>query len=125
MLLQYEFNKIVHKKRNLIAMLVGYIILGITTIYPIMNETVDICKTDTTYQGMEAIQYNQELAAKQTDKLTEEYVNGDFPYISGSGTASGYEKGVCKKSNTVIEKNFAAVSFFTIRTGNIMVKSNQ
>lgn len=42
MIFKYELKKIFMKKINIVAMLVGYIILAITTIYPVMIEDVYI-----------------------------------------------------------------------------------
>ena len=74
MILKYEIKKIFCKKVNLIAMLVGYVIMAITVILPILNESNYVYQTDTSYQGIDAIQYQQEFAAKQAEYLTEEYL---------------------------------------------------
>ena len=74
MILKYEIKKIFCKKVNLIAMLVGYVIMAITVILPILNESNYVYQNDTSYQGIDAIQYQQEFAAKQAEYLTEEYL---------------------------------------------------
>lgn len=46
MIFRYELKKIFQKKVNLITMLAGYIILMITTIYPVMNESEYLFQKD-------------------------------------------------------------------------------
>lgn len=85
MLFKYEMNKILKRRLNLIAMLMGYIVLGITTIYPVLKESEYILETETDYEGMEAIRFNQDRAASQTDYLTNDYVAKVIQEIQGSG----------------------------------------
>ena len=44
MLLKYELKKLLTNRMNLIAMVIGFIILGLTTIYPVMSESEYISK---------------------------------------------------------------------------------
>lgn len=74
MIYKYELKKILNNKLNLIAMFIGALIIVITTVYPIYTDSEHIYGTDTTYEGMDAIRYRQELAASQGKYLTEEYV---------------------------------------------------
>lgn len=74
MIYKYELKKILNNKLNLIAMFIGALIIVITTVYPIYTDSEHIYGTDTTYEGMDAIRYRQELAVSQGEYLTEEYV---------------------------------------------------
>lgn len=74
MIFRYELKKIFQKKVNLIAMLMGYIILMITTIYPVMSESEYLFPEDVELKGVEAVRYQEDFAKNQTGELTEEYV---------------------------------------------------
>lgn len=85
MLLKYELKKLLTNRMNLIAMVIGFIILGLTTIYPVMSESEYIMETDESLKGIEAIEYNQKKAESQTEYLTDEYVNQVIAEIQTSG----------------------------------------
>lgn len=74
MLLKYELKKLLTSKMNLIAMAVGFIILGLTTVYPVLSESEYLSETDESISGLAAIEYNQKKAEEQADYLTDEYV---------------------------------------------------
>lgn len=78
MILKYEWKKIVCSRINQIAMLVGYIIMAVTVIIPIRSEYVNEYQKGITYQGIEAVKYEQQFAKDQTDYLTEEYLTGQL-----------------------------------------------
>lgn len=75
MLLKYELKKLLTNRMNLIAMAVGFIILGIVAIYPVIDESEYLLERGESIKGLEAIEYNQQKAKAQTDFLTDEYVN--------------------------------------------------
>lgn len=72
----YEIKKIFQRKVNLIAMLFGYTILMVTTIYPVLHEYDYLYEKKTAIQGMEAVRYHEAFAKQQTEELTEEYLTG-------------------------------------------------
>lgn len=78
MLLKYELKKLLTNRMNLVAMVIGTIILGLTTIYPVMSESEYIMETDESLKGIEATEYNQKKAESQTEYLTDEYVNPQY-----------------------------------------------
>ena len=69
----------------MVAMLAGYIIMAITVILPVMHESEYVYKTDTSYTGIEAVQYMSDFAKNQTDYLTEEFVTGELQKLQGLG----------------------------------------
>ena len=78
MILKYEWKKIVCNRINQIAMLVGYIIMAVTVIVPIKSEYSYVYQKGITYQGIEAVKYEQQFAKDQTDYLTEDYLTGQL-----------------------------------------------
>ncbi|MCI5857167.1 MAG: hypothetical protein MR016_07380 [Agathobacter sp.] len=78
MILKYEWKKIVCNRINQIAMLIGYIIMAVTVIVPIRSEYVNEYQKGITYQGIEAVKYEQQFSKDQTDYLTEEYLTGQL-----------------------------------------------
>ena len=90
---RYEIRKIVQKKVNLIAMLVGYVILMITTIYPVVNDFEYIQQENTELQGVAAMQYREEMAKSQTAELTEPYLTGILQEIQDSGIDPNSDEG--------------------------------
>lgn len=85
MIFKYELKKILNNKVNMVAMLAGYIIMAITVILPVMHESEYVYKTDTSYTGIEAVQYMSDFAKNQTDYLTEEFVTGELQKLQGLG----------------------------------------
>ena len=90
---RYEIRKIVQKKVNLIAMLVGYVILMITTIYPVVNDFEYIQQENTELQGIASIRYREELAKSQTEELTEPYLTEILQEIQDSGKDPASDEG--------------------------------
>lgn len=94
MLLKYELKKLLISRMNLITMAVGFIILGLTTVYPVLSESEYLAETGESISGLAAIEYNQKKATKQTDYLTDEYVYEAIKDIQTSGydlsTDDGY-----------------------------------
>lgn len=72
----YEIKKIFQRKVNLVAMILGYVILMVATIYPIFQEYDYLYEEEKAIQGVEAVQYHEQFAKQQTDELTEEYLTG-------------------------------------------------
>lgn len=93
MIFKYELKKIFMKKINIVAMLVGYIILAITTIYPVMIEDVYIFSEDKELTGLDAIKYQQDFAKNQTDELSEEYVTDVLKEIQASNIDPNSDEG--------------------------------
>lgn len=73
MLLKYELKKLLISRMNLIAMAVGFIILGLTTVYPVLSESEYLSETEESIKGLAAIEYNQKKAEGQADYLTDDY----------------------------------------------------
>lgn len=85
MRLKFELKKLLTGRLNLMAMLVGAIILGLTTIYPVKTESEYIMENGKIINGIEAVEYNQKRAEIQTEYLTDEYVNQVIAEIQTSG----------------------------------------
>ena len=67
MMLRFELRKIFGKKLNVIAMIVGYVVLALCLIVPINDESYYYEDSEEYISGIEAIRRNRELAASQTD----------------------------------------------------------
>lgn len=93
MIFRYELKKIFQKKTNLIAMLVGYVILMITTVYPVISESEYLYEQDIEYQGVEAIRYNEDFAKNQTGVLSEDYVTTVLTEIQKSNIDPNSDEG--------------------------------
>lgn len=72
----YEIKKIFQRKVNLVAMILGYVILMVATIYPIYQEYDYLYEEEKAIQGVKAVQYHEKFAKQQTGELTEEYLTG-------------------------------------------------
>ena len=90
---RYEIKKLLQRKVNLIAMLVGYVILMITTIYPVVNDSEYIDQENRELQGVAAMQYREEMAESQTAELTEPYLTGILQEIQDSGIDPNSDEG--------------------------------
>ncbi len=90
---RYEIKKLLQRKVNLIAMLVGYVILMITTIYPVVNDSEYIDQENKELQGVAAMQYREEMAKSQTAELTEPYLTGILQEIQDSGIDPNSDEG--------------------------------
>lgn len=95
MIFRYELKKIFQKKVNLITMLVGYIILMITTIYPVMSESEYLFQKDVEIKGIEAVRYHEDFAKKQTGELTEDYVTNVLRELKESHIDPNSDEGYC------------------------------
>ena len=73
-MLRFELKKIFEKKLNIIAMIVGYAVMAVCLIVPIHDEAYVYSDESENISGIEAIKKKRELAASQTDYLTEEFV---------------------------------------------------
>lgn len=73
-MLRFELRKIFGKKLNVIAMIAGYVAMALCLIVPINDESYYYEDSEEYISGIEAIRRNRELAASQTDYLTEEFV---------------------------------------------------
>lgn len=85
MLLKYELKKLLTSRMNLIAMVAGFIIVGLTTIYPVLSESEYLSESDESIRGLAAIEYNQKKNGELTDYLTDEYVYDVINDIQSSG----------------------------------------
>lgn len=93
MIFCYELKKIFQKKVNLLAMLAGYIILMITTIYPVMSESEYFYQKDLEIKGVEAVRYHEDFAENQTGELTEDYVTNVLREIKESNIDPNTDEG--------------------------------
>lgn len=73
-MLRFELKKIFEKRLNVVAMIVGYVVLALCLIVPIHDEAYYFEDSAEYISGIEAIEKNRELATSQTDYLTEEFV---------------------------------------------------
>ena len=93
MIFRYELKKIFQKKVNLITMLAGYIILMITTIYPVMNESEYLFQKELELKGIEALRYHENFAENQTGEFTEEYVTNVLRELKESNIDPNTDEG--------------------------------
>lgn len=93
MIFRYELKKIFQKKVNLITMLAGYIILMITTIYPVMNESEYLFQKELELKGIEAVCYHEDFAENQTGELTEDYVTNVLRELKESNIDPNTDEG--------------------------------
>lgn len=73
-MMRYEWKKIFESRLNVLAMLLGYLLIGVVVFSYISQERFYDAATDGYIEGIEAYQMKQELAQSQTDVITEEYV---------------------------------------------------
>lgn len=73
-MMRYEWKKIFERRLNVIAMLLGYVLIGICLFSYISQERFYDEKTDSYIEGIEAIRMEQARAESQTDVITEEYM---------------------------------------------------
>ena len=73
-LILYEWKKIIYRKLNLIAMIVGYVLIGICLFCYITQQSFYDKETDTYIEGIKAYHENRIKSEAMTDYLTEEYV---------------------------------------------------
>lgn len=73
-MMRYEWKKIFGRRLNVIAMLLGYILIGICVFSYISQESFYDAQTDSYIKGIAAFRLDQERAAAQTDAVTEEYM---------------------------------------------------
>ena len=93
MIFRYELKKIFQKKVNLITMLAGYVILMITTIYPVMIESEYLIQKDLQIKGVEAVRYHEDFAKNQTGELTEDYVTNVLRELKESNIDPNTDEG--------------------------------
>lgn len=72
--MRYEWKKIFERRLNVIAMLLGYMLIGICIFSYISQERFYDEKTDSYIEGIEALRMEQARAEAQTDVITEEYM---------------------------------------------------
>lgn len=73
-LILFEWKKIVQRKLNVVAMLVGYVLIGICLFCYISQASYYDVKTNTYITGVKAYHENRLKNEAMTDYLTEEYV---------------------------------------------------
>lgn len=73
-MMRYEWKKIFERKLNVIAMLLGYLLIGVVVYSYISQDFIYDAATDSNIEGPEAYRMKQVLAKQQTDVITEEYV---------------------------------------------------
>lgn len=70
----FELKKIFESKLNIIAMIAGYLLIGVCAFSYISQTSYYDKKSDTYIYGIEAIHATQERASDQTDIISEEYI---------------------------------------------------
>lgn len=73
-MMRYEWKKIFERRLNVVAMLLGYLLIGICVFSYFSQETFYDEKTDSYIEGIEAIHMERARAEAQTDVITEEYM---------------------------------------------------
>ncbi len=73
-MMRYEWKKLFESRLNVSAMLIGYLLIGMCVFMYISQESFYDKGTDSYIDGIEAFSLEQERAAGQTDRVTEEYV---------------------------------------------------
>jgi len=73
-MMQFEWKKIFEHRLNVIAMILGYVLLGVCVSVWISEANFWDDKTQTYIEGIDAIRLNQQRAKAQTDILSEEYI---------------------------------------------------
>lgn len=73
-MMRYEWKKIFERRLNVVAMLLGYMLIGICVFSYFSQERFYDEKTDSYIEGIEAIHMEQARAEAQTDVITEEYM---------------------------------------------------
>ena len=73
-MMRYEWKKIFERRLNVIAILLGYVLIGICVFNYVTQERFYDEKTDSYIEGIEAIRMGQARAKAQTDVITEEYM---------------------------------------------------
>lgn len=73
-MMRYEWKKIFERRLNVIAMLLGYMLIGICVFSYYSQERFYDEKTDSYIEGIEAIRMEQARAEAQADVITEEYM---------------------------------------------------
>lgn len=79
----FELKKIFERKLNVIAMIAGYLLIGVCLFSYLSRIKIYDEKTNTYMKGIEAIHYAQEKAASQTDFISEEYITSFIQDIQG------------------------------------------
>lgn len=74
-LIVFEWKKIIQRKLNLVAMIVGYVLIGICLFCYISQQSFYDETTDTYITGVKAYHENRIKNESMTDYLTEEYVS--------------------------------------------------
>lgn len=73
-MMRYEWKKIFERRLNVVAMLLGYLLIGICVFSYFSQERFYDEKTDSYIEGIEAIHMERARAEAQTDVITEEYM---------------------------------------------------
>lgn len=73
-MIRFEWKKIFERRLNVIAMLLGYVLIGVCVFAWISDARSFDEKTQTDIEGINAFRLNQQRAEAQTDILSEEYV---------------------------------------------------
>lgn len=73
-MMRYEWKKIFERRLNVVAMLLGYLLIGICVFSYFSQERFYDEKTDSYIEGIKAIHMERARAEAQTDVITEEYM---------------------------------------------------
>lgn len=82
-MIRYEWKKIMERRLNVTAMILGYILIGVCVAVWISDAGFYDEKTQTYIKGIDAVRMNQQHAEAQTDLLTEEYITQLIREIQG------------------------------------------
>ena len=73
-MIRFEWKKIFERRLNVIAMLMGYVLIGVCVVMRISQSNFYDEKTQTYVYGVDAVRMDQQRAEAQTDSLSEEYI---------------------------------------------------
>ncbi|MCM1101179.1 MAG: ABC transporter permease subunit [Clostridium sp.] len=73
-MMRYEWKKIFERRLNVVAMVLGYVLIGICWYSFLSQESFYDVETGSYIEGPEAIRMDRERAARQTDVITEAYM---------------------------------------------------
>lgn len=73
-MIRFEWKKIFERRLNVIAMLMGYVLIGVCVVMWISQSNFYDEKTQTYVYGVDAVRMKQQCAEAQTDSLSEEYI---------------------------------------------------
>lgn len=73
-MIRFEWKKIFERRLNVLAMLMGYVLIGVCVVMWISQSNFYDERTQTYVYGVDAVRLDQQRAEAQTDSLSEEYI---------------------------------------------------